>query len=333
MATNGEVLYYDNSSPLSVNYAVPDTLLTTLGKDNGIATLDSTGNVPADQLANISSVAAFTTLQSDVSTLQTDESTNASNISTLQSDVSTLQTDESTNASNITTLQSDVSTLQSDVSTLQTDETTNAGNISTLQSDVSSLQSTSTSHTASITQLNTNFQPWLESGWSTILSNVVSTGTAVPIYQGAISGGSNDTYFINTNTAADQPAVITLAFQNTYTIALLVYNGNPSMSPIMGSYVIPPGTQSLTLPLPAMVSRPIAAGTYTDLNGGADSITFSAVTDCLCFYIGVGFPWGPLSLPPTTPFTFSYVLSTAVGTYLSSSTAVTIEGYIYVPPA
>jgi len=138
------------------------------GAASGIATLDSTSNVPAAQLGNVASLSVITTLQSDettnasnITTLQTDVSTLQTDVSTLQTDVSTLQTDESTNAANITTLQTDVSTLQTDVSTLQTDETTNASAISAINAKIGA-----------------------DSGIATLTSGGVLTPSQIPPYVG-----------------------------------------------------------------------------------------------------------------------------------------------------
>jgi len=240
----------DNLSSTSASVA---TILASEGSPGGIATLDSSGNVPADQLGNISNVPAFEQLSAQVSSISAD--------------------------------------------------------------------------TGAITTYGYNFAPWTEPTWKAILANQVSNGTVVPVYQGPIANGSNQTYFINSTNASDQPIVVTIQFQNTTTVSLLISGGNPISSPVLSGYIIPPGVQSITLPLPSFVVRPIAAGTYADVSTGQSSITFTQTTPCLCFYIGVGFPGGPLIYPPSSPFAFGFVLSTAVGTYLSSSTPVVITAY------
>jgi peptidoglycan hydrolase CwlO-like protein len=133
---------------------------------------------------------------SQIQTLQLQQSINTSDIGTLQTDVGNAQTDignlqsqQGTNTSDIGTLQTDVGNAQTDISNLQSQQSTNTGNISTntggistnsgnigtLQTDVGNLQSgqttlqsqvgTNTStigtHTSQITGLQDEFSPTL----------------------------------------------------------------------------------------------------------------------------------------------------------------------------
>jgi hypothetical protein len=75
-----------------------------------------------------------TTNEGDISTLQSDVSTNASDISGLDSRLTTAESDIITNAGNISTNGSDISALDSRVTTNEGDISTNASNISGLDS-------------------------------------------------------------------------------------------------------------------------------------------------------------------------------------------------------
>jgi hypothetical protein len=130
----------------------------------GFSSYRRVGKIETDNSSEVSVVNADAindVQESQIETLQLQQSTNTSNISTLQadvgvaqSDITALQSQQGTNTSDIATLQSDVSTAQTDISNLQSqqgtntsdiatntsDIATNTGDISALQSDVSTLQ-------------------------------------------------------------------------------------------------------------------------------------------------------------------------------------------------
>ena len=76
-------------------------------------------------------------------------------IEELKTSVATLETDVSTNQSDIKKLKTDVSTNQSDVGTLKTDVSTNQSDVGTLKTDVSTLKDQATDFENRIKALET----------------------------------------------------------------------------------------------------------------------------------------------------------------------------------
>jgi hypothetical protein len=83
-----------------------------------------------------------------------------------------------------------------------------AGGLASLDgtSNVPTSQLDNVGSTTVVSNMSTNvgtmlnfFRPWSESGWSADLNAVKSAGgaTQVPVYEAAINGGSNNTYFVN----------------------------------------------------------------------------------------------------------------------------------------
>ena len=114
--------------------------------------LDSLANATAPDLTSIQAdISALQTglgtAQGGIGTLQTDLGTAQGGIGTLQTglgtaqgDIGTLQTDLGTAQGDIGTLQTDLGTAQGDIGTLQTDLGTAQGDITTLQTDLGSVE-------------------------------------------------------------------------------------------------------------------------------------------------------------------------------------------------
>ena len=122
--------------------------------------LSNDSNTYLNGLGNFVSV---TNNDSQITALQTDNTTNKSNITSLQTDNTTnksniisLQTDNTSNKSNIISLQTDNTSNKNNILSLQTDNTTNKNNILSLQTDNTTNKSNISNHTTSINGINAN---------------------------------------------------------------------------------------------------------------------------------------------------------------------------------
>ena len=100
--------------------------------------LDSLANATAPDLTSIQ--ADISALQTGLGTAQGDIGTLQTNLGTAQGDIGTLQTNLGTAQGDIGTLQTDLGTAQGDIGTLQTDLGTAQGDIGTLQADLGTAQ-------------------------------------------------------------------------------------------------------------------------------------------------------------------------------------------------
>jgi hypothetical protein len=176
-------------------------------------------------------------------------------------------------------------------------------------------------HETRIATLESNDVPWNEAAWAAALADQ-KNGTEIPIYRGTTEGSGVPTYFVNLSASADQPFAIELTFKNTRSVSLVIDPGSPTDSPIVGTYKLKAGTYSgLLLPAPAFALRKIAAGTYTDEWSGDNPITLASPTDLLAVYVGVGFPEGPTTFPPGSPFSLGYTLNNSA--YLDNASVPT----------
>lgn len=134
-------------------------LVSTKGQPNGVAELDSTGNIPVTQLGNIidGADAALDTLN-EIATLIGDGSSLAgtliANISQIDTVVNGLGTDMVAVEGDVSTLQNDVAGIQGDVSTLTTDVATNTQDIDTNATAIAALELTHNTHASDTTNVH-----------------------------------------------------------------------------------------------------------------------------------------------------------------------------------
>jgi len=122
--TSANVAIRWNETSDKWQYTEDGTSYLTVGSAEDISALDS----------------RVTTNEGDISTLQSDVSTNSSDISGLDSRLTTAEGDISTNTGNISTNASDISALDSRVTTNEGDTSTNASNISGLDSRLTTVE-------------------------------------------------------------------------------------------------------------------------------------------------------------------------------------------------
>jgi hypothetical protein len=176
-----------------------------------------------------------------------------------------------------------------------------------------------------VATLLTMVRPWTEAGWARDLNALKTAGTLVPTYVGAISGGSNNAYFVNLTDYTRQPFAIEITLKNTRTLSLVVDPGNSAQLPLNGGYYLEPRTHTFIIPAPVFALRSIATGTYTDRWSGGNSITYATPTNALFVYIGIGCPGGPAIYPPGSPFNIGYTL--AGSPYLDGAVNVQVQGW------
>ena len=113
---------------------------------------------------NIASLTKVTTIESNVTTLQSDVTTIESDVTTLQSDVTAIESDVTTLQSDVTAIESDVTTLQTDVQSLQS-----IFNISTRDTEANIIASTPTNPSGEVTVAygtdTGDFYIYYGSGW------------------------------------------------------------------------------------------------------------------------------------------------------------------------
>jgi len=120
---------------------------------------------------NIASLTKVTTIESNVTTLQSDVTTIESDVTTLQSDVTTIESDVTTLQSDVTAIESDVTTLQSDVTAIESDVQSFQGifNISTRDTEANIIASTPTNPSGEVTVAygtdTGDFYIYYGSGW------------------------------------------------------------------------------------------------------------------------------------------------------------------------
>ena len=144
-----------------------------------------------DALANATGP-NLTSIQTDISALQT-------GLGTAQGDIGTLQTDLGTAQGDIGTLQTDLGTAQGDIGTLQTDLGTAQGNIGTLQTDlgtaqgdIGTLQTGLGTAQGDIGTLDTSVGD-AESDVGTLQTNLVALQGLVGTVQGDVASHLGDT--------------------------------------------------------------------------------------------------------------------------------------------
>ncbi|BBI30337.1 hypothetical protein QKT49_gp426 [Acanthamoeba castellanii medusavirus] len=290
---------------------------TSRGEPSGIATLDATGSVPIEQLGNVDPGLQMPTEKGvlltsdgfvpralsagvDGSVLFAD-STQPRGLRYGQVDH-----DQLLNAGVYT--HDDLDALvdsRGQMFGLATLDAT--GNVPTVQ--LGNITPVTTNHETRIAVLESSEVPWNEAAWAAALNDQKS-GVEIPIYRGITEGSGVPTYFINETASTDQPFAVEITLKNTRSVSLVIDPGSPTDSPIVGTYKLKPGTYSgLLLPAPAFAMRKIAAGTYTDAWSGDNPIALATATDLLAVYIGVGFPEGPTTFPPGSPFSLGYTLN------------------------
>ncbi|BBI30450.1 hypothetical protein QKT49_gp313 [Acanthamoeba castellanii medusavirus] len=339
-ASNNHLLTVDASTATGIKWAQGDhTVLANIGtnthaqldafvasksQNGGLASLDGAGQVPTSQLGNIvvpidkgdivvGGASAPTTLGVGVNNqLLIADSAEATGIKWAQGDHTTLA-----NVGANTHAQIDAFI----------DSKGDALGLATLDgtSNVPVAQLGNVADTTPVAALLNMVRPWSEAGWATDLETLRDTGVLVPVYLGTISGGSNNTYFVNLTDPMQQPFAIEITFKNTRTVSLFVDAGNGALAPLNGGYYLEPGTHTFLVPAPAFSLRSIAAGTYTDEWSDGNSITYATATTALCVYIGVGCPGGPTNYPPGSPFSIGYTL--AGSPYLDGAVNVQIRGW------
>jgi hypothetical protein len=271
----------------SVGYVGDASAWANIGQPDGLATLDGAGYVPLAQLGNVPYTGVISSLQTQIQTIN-------SNVSCVTSAVASIQASKGA-----------------------------PDGLATLD-DTGNVPASQLNNAIHMTALN----PWMESEWAADLahqSDATSGATAMPVYVGAIDGGSTNIYFVATNESASQPYAIQISIDVARTVMLLLDPGNVPALPIVGAYVLSPGSYSITVPAPAFSYRTISSGTYVDQWSGSNSITYSTPTDVLGCYIGIGFPWGPSAYPPGSPFGIGYTL---IGSpYLADGSSVKIRGW------
>jgi hypothetical protein len=210
-----------------------------------------------------------------------------------------------------------------------------AGGLASLNStsNVPTSQLDNITSTTVMSNINTNmgmmlnfFRPWSKSGWSTDLNAIKSTRgvTQVPVYEAAINGGSNNTYFVNI-AATSQPLVLEITFQCTCSVLLMVDAGNSAFVLVVGTYILEASTHSILLLAPTFTTCAVATGTYTDQWSQGNSITLGSAMSVLRFYLGIGFPSGPMAYPKGSPFAVRYTLDNSP--YLANGSTVQIQGW------
>ena len=202
-----------NASNISTNTSNISSLQTELDATQAGAGLGTDGSYTANGSANY--ISSVTTLQAADNALDTQIKANAdaiasndSDISTLQSNVSRrstshLQSNVSSNDSDIATLQSNVSSNDSDISTLQSNVSSNDTDISALQTKAGSLATdgNSASFSGDISAANAVFSGNLTvQGTTTSVqtTNIDVSDSLMNLSKGAASGAnaSNDGGFI-----------------------------------------------------------------------------------------------------------------------------------------
>lgn len=147
----GGVYTVDNTSGLEMNGTeiknnLPDQIvsLTGSGSNTTITGTYPSFNVDVD----------FTSTENSISNIESDVSTNTSDITTINtlniirdSIISSLQSKDTATNALITIIQNDITTIESDVSTNETNISTNTTNITTNTNDISSLQTEVTTNT------------------------------------------------------------------------------------------------------------------------------------------------------------------------------------------
>ncbi|HUS19678.1 MAG TPA: hypothetical protein VMZ25_08505 [Terriglobales bacterium] len=163
-------------------------------------TIDAQGNlgcaaIQQSDVAGLSALSsAVTTLQSDVSGLQTTVSSQGTSITSLQGDVTGLQTTVGSQATSITSLNTSVGGLQTSVTGLTTDLTALTGTVTTQGTTISGLQTTVTSQGTAISGLTSDVSglQTTVSGQGTAITGlqttVTSQGTAITGLTSDVSG-------------------------------------------------------------------------------------------------------------------------------------------------
>ncbi|QPB44473.1 hypothetical protein [Medusavirus stheno T3] len=309
-------------------HAQLDTFVASKSQNNGLASLDGTGQVPNTQLGNVVKPVTKGQLLVGNGTVPTTLGVGTNN---------QLLIADSTQATGIKWAQGDHTTLSNIGTNTHAQLDTfvaskgQASGLATL--DTSSFvpvpQLGNVGSTTPVATLLNMVRPWTEAGWASDLNALKTTGTLVPMYSAAINGGSNNTYFVDTTDYARQPFAIEITLKNTRTVTLIVDPGNSAQLPLNGGYYLEPGTHTILVPAPAFALRSIAAGTYTDKWSGGNSITYATATNALCVYIGVGCPGGPVTYPPGSPFKIGYTLTGSP--YLDSAVNVQVQGWTTAP--
>lgn len=173
--------YFKDSTDLDGDFITDDEK----GAANGVASLDSSGQIPVSQLGNIIDAApstldtmaeiaaaltdadgivqqgldaleaSMTTYVDDnISGLQSDVSSNTSAITSNTSAISGLDTRLTTAEGDITTLQGDLSTTNTNLSTLEGEVDTNAANIATNAADIATNAGNLTTHESTTTSVH-----------------------------------------------------------------------------------------------------------------------------------------------------------------------------------
>jgi predicted nucleic acid-binding Zn-ribbon protein len=172
-----------------------------------IQTADSTfgTEIAAIQAAQTTNEGNISTLQSQMTTVQSKQSADETNISNLQNAVNALQTGSSSSGSNLTAL-------QNQVNEIQTQQNTDIGSISTLNTNLTSLTTTVNSNQAAITSLQTTLQT-VQSNMTTDEGNISTLQGQVTTLQGQVATNATNITSAVGNISTLQSQVSTLQSQ------------------------------------------------------------------------------------------------------------------------
>ena len=214
----------NNSNDKRFNFGFFKKVKATTGIFTGNITLDNTfiKDVSAIQFSdgslfnNIILNDKIDTINSNISTLQTEMNHVEGNISILQGNISTLQTEMNHVDGNITILQGNVSTLQTEmnhvegnISTLQTEMNHVEGNISTLQTEMNHVEGNITILQGNVSTLQTEMNH-VEGNISTLQTEMNHVEGNISILQGNISTLQTEMNHVEGNITILQGNVSTL---------------------------------------------------------------------------------------------------------------------------